>query len=76
MNFQVVFDLRKAFIEHCQVGCEIVIFRRGILNQIEMAQLKEDCIVSSQVVHGMKFKTKSGLSIPPPTIVKQDGMSA
>ena len=29
----------------------------------------------SQVVHGMKFKTKSGISIPPPAIVKQDGMS-
>ena len=28
-----------------------------------------------QVVHGMKFKTKSGISIPPPAIVKQDGMS-
>ena len=74
-----MFDLRKAFIEHCQVGGRIVklpYFAGGNLKSNRVGTVKEHCIVSSQVVHGMKFKTKSGLSIPPPTIVKQDGMSA
>ena len=41
---EVTFDIRKSFIEHCQL------------------------------VHGMRFKTKSGLSIPPPPVPEaQDG---
>ena len=42
---EVTFDIRKPFIEHCQL------------------------------VHGMRFKTKSGLSIPPPPVPEaQDGL--
>ena len=83
---QVVFDARKAFIEHCQVMIQEKRWHSHPQNEIWDAKLHlkytRVCHVSlqkkknlSQVVHGMKFKTKSGISIPPPAIVKQDGMS-
>ena len=84
---QVVFDARKAFIEHCQVMIHeksrilvVLKMKNETLNYISnrhvyviLAYRRQKNLL--QVVHGMKFKTKSGISIPPPAIVKQDGMS-